>query len=240
MEYRYRIEPTIGFLLHHEQAGLRYGRSTEDQTNHVLSQEIENRFSAKTGAVFIDLTVRYGTKASHAKLLRLIPDKHMKIFIMELIQNCSFTLTAGSGPNRRFTTPKKIIFHKDRYCWHLQHLHIRRSYYHCEKFSYEHVVVITHVTSPETKMLEEVLSKTYQLCQHIFKIWKLKLRTAETVSAFFCLNNREENRELNVTVEDCTIPSFADPLTYLGVKLYRMLLKTLVVTAPKTNSMFDF
>ena len=65
---------------------------------------------------------------------------------------------------------------------------------------------------------------------------EIKLSTAKTESAFFCLNNREANRELNATDKDHTIPSSADPLTYLGVKLYRMLLKTLVITAPKLTT----
>ena len=41
-----------------------------------------------------------GTMALHASYLRLLPDKNMVRMIMELVQNQSFTLTAGdSEPN---------------------------------------------------------------------------------------------------------------------------------------------
>ena len=56
----------------------------------LLSQEIKYRFSAKmkAGALFVDLTTD-DTVRHHAKVLRLVPDRHMNLF-MELSRNRSF------------------------------------------------------------------------------------------------------------------------------------------------------
>jgi len=51
--------------------------------------------------VFVDLTAAYDTvwhRGLTCKLLRLLPDRHMVSFIMELVRNRSFTLTTGDGP----------------------------------------------------------------------------------------------------------------------------------------------
>ena len=97
-----RIEPIIDPLLPQEQAGFRRGRSTVDQVT-LLTQQIENSLSAKkkAGAVFVDLTAAYDTvwhRSLTCKLLRLLPDRHIVSFIMELVRNRSFTLTTGNGP----------------------------------------------------------------------------------------------------------------------------------------------
>jgi len=58
----------------------------------------------EAGAVFVDLTATYDTVWHHSltsKLLRFLPDRHMVSFIMELVHNHSFTLTAGNGPRSR-------------------------------------------------------------------------------------------------------------------------------------------
>ena len=58
----------------------------EDYCGSSYSQEIKNRFSAKKkpGAVFVDLLTANGTAATHAKLLRLVPGRHMiNLFIQQ-------------------------------------------------------------------------------------------------------------------------------------------------------------
>ena len=57
-----RVEPIVDQLLPREQAGLRRGRSTVDQTV-LLTQNIENLLEAKkkAGAVFVNLTAAYDT-----------------------------------------------------------------------------------------------------------------------------------------------------------------------------------
>ena len=96
-----RVEPIVDPLLPREQAGFRRGRSTVDQTV-LLTQNIENLFEAKkkVGAVFVDLIAAYDTvwhRGLTCKLLRLLPDKHMVQMISEIVQNRSFTLTAGDS-----------------------------------------------------------------------------------------------------------------------------------------------
>jgi len=76
-------------LLPQEQAGFRRERSTVIQVS-LLTQEIEDSFSAKkkAGAVFVDLTAAYDTvwhRGLTCKLIRLLPDRHMVSFIMELV-----------------------------------------------------------------------------------------------------------------------------------------------------------
>ena len=57
-----RVEPIVYPLLPREQAGLRRGRATVDQTV-LLTRNIEDLFEAKKkgGAVFVDLTVACDT-----------------------------------------------------------------------------------------------------------------------------------------------------------------------------------
>ena len=67
-----------------------------------MIQEMEDCFSAKkkTGAVFVDHTAAYDTVwycGLACKFVRLLPDRHLVRMIVELIQNRSFILTAGSG-----------------------------------------------------------------------------------------------------------------------------------------------
>ena len=100
-----RIEPIIDLPLSQEQAGFRRGRSTVDQVT-LLTQEIEDSFSAKqkAGAVFVDLTaacVIVWHRSLNCKLLRLLPDRHMVSFIMELVRNRSFILTTGNRHQSR-------------------------------------------------------------------------------------------------------------------------------------------
>ena len=56
-----RAEPIFDPLFPWEQAGFRWGRSTEDQTV-LFTPNIEDSFEAKkAGAVFVDLTAAYDT-----------------------------------------------------------------------------------------------------------------------------------------------------------------------------------
>ena len=94
-----RIEPIVDPLLPREQADFRHERSTVDQVTLVI-QEIEESFSAnrKADAVLVDLTAACDTvwhRGLTCKLLQLLPDRHMVSLIMELVRNCSFTLTTG-------------------------------------------------------------------------------------------------------------------------------------------------
>ena len=91
-----RIDPVVDPQLPREQAGFRRGRSTVDQVI-LLTQDIEDSFqhNEKAWVVFLDLTAAYDTvwhRGLHLKLLRIIPDRHMVGFIMEMLSNRSFVV----------------------------------------------------------------------------------------------------------------------------------------------------
>ena len=108
-----RIEPIVDPLHPQEQAGFRRGRSTTDQVTF-LTQGIEVGFSAKkkAGAVFVDLTTAYDTvwhRGLTCKLLRILPDKHIVSFVIELARNRSFTFTTGNGAQSRLRRLKNGV-----------------------------------------------------------------------------------------------------------------------------------
>ena len=107
------------FRVHHqsaspmERAGFRHGKSTIVQITS-STQDIKESFLAKKKAsvVFVDLTAAYDTTWNcglTCKLLRLLPDRHMVKMIMQLVTNCSFTLTTGSGTRSRLRSLKSSV-----------------------------------------------------------------------------------------------------------------------------------
>ena len=96
-----RLDPVIDPQLPPEQAGFRHGRSTTDQVT-LLTDDIEAGFehNQKVGVALVDLTVAYDTvwlRGLHLKLLRMLPDRYMVSFVMELLTNRSFTLRTSDG-----------------------------------------------------------------------------------------------------------------------------------------------
>ena len=54
--------------------------------------------------MFVDVTVAYDTvwhRGLTYKMLQLLPDRHMVHMIMEMVGNCSFTLTILNGKRNR-------------------------------------------------------------------------------------------------------------------------------------------
>ena len=91
--------PTLNqlLLLPREQEGFWHGWLIIDQAT-LLTQEIEDRFLAKkkATAVFVNLTAAYNTVwhcGLTCRLLCFLPDRHMVLLIMKLVQNQSFSLT---------------------------------------------------------------------------------------------------------------------------------------------------
>ena len=96
-----RLDPVIDPQLPPEQAGFRHGRSTTDQIT-LLTDDIEAGFeqNQQVGVALVDLTAAYDTvwlRGLHMKLLRILPDRHMVSFVMELLTNRSFTLRTSDG-----------------------------------------------------------------------------------------------------------------------------------------------
>jgi len=102
-------------LLPEEKAGFRRGRATVDQVI-LLTQKTKDSFLAKkkAGAVFVDLTAAYDTvwyRGLTCKLLRLLLDRHMVSFIMELVlAPLLFNIYTHDLPT---TTSRKFAFADD-------------------------------------------------------------------------------------------------------------------------------
>ncbi|XP_076823231.1 uncharacterized protein LOC143469422 [Clavelina lepadiformis] len=219
-----RVEPIIDPQLPREQAGFRHGRSTVDQVT-LMTQDIEDSFSAKkkADAVFVDLTAAYDTvwhTGLTCKLLRLLPDRHMVRMIMELVQNRSFTLT--TGPQSRLRRLRNgvpqgsvlapLLF--NTYTYDLPNTTSR-------KYAYADNLALLH-SAGDWQSMERHLSQDMQTLTAYLQKWKLQLSKAKTVSAVFHLNNKEAQREINITIDGETLPYRAEP-TYLGVTLDRAL-----------------
>ena len=89
-----------------EQAGFRHGRSTIDKVT-LLTQDIEESFLAKKEGWAAYDTIWHCSLT--CKLLHLLPDRHMVKIIMELVTNCSFTLTTGRGTCSRLQCLKNGV-----------------------------------------------------------------------------------------------------------------------------------
>ena len=95
------LDPVIDPQLPTEQAGFRHDRSITDQVT-LLIDYIEAGFelNQKVGVALVDLTAAYDTvwlRGLHLQLLRMLPDRHMVSFVMELLTNRSFTLRTSDG-----------------------------------------------------------------------------------------------------------------------------------------------
>ena len=71
-------------------------------------------------------------------------------------------------------------------------------------------------------ILEGTLSQDVSTLSAYLQTWRLNLSHTKTVMAAFHLNNREAKRELKVYNNGRLLP-FCPTLTYLGVKLDRLL-----------------
>ena len=82
--------------------------------SQLLTQDIEDSFqnNEKVGVVFLDLTAAYDTvlhRGLHLKLLRIIPDRHMVGFIMEMLSDRSIVVHASDGQRSRLRRMKNGV-----------------------------------------------------------------------------------------------------------------------------------
>ena len=215
-----RINDTIEAQLPTEQAGFRKGRCTQDQILK-LTQDIESSFDDgdKVGTVLVDLTAAYDTvwhTGLKLKLLRLLPNKTMVLFIMELISNRSFILQAGDQLSRlrRLINglPKGSVFAPVLFNIYTYDLPDTVS----KKYVYADDICLG-VRGKQAEEISSTLSKDMDTLFSYFKKWRLILSEKKTVSAFFHLNNKLADATLDVYVEGRPLP-FAPVPTYLGVK----------------------
>ena len=221
-----RIDPVVDPQLPREQAGFRRGRSTVDQVT-LLTQDIEDSFqnNEKAGVVFLDLTAAYDTvwhRGLHLKLLRIIPDRHMVGFIMEMLSNRSFVVHTNDGQRSRLRimkngVPQGSVLSPMLFNIYISDLPETTS----RKYGYADDLAIL-LRRPSWKEMEEGLNKDMTILVDYLRKWRLQLSVGKTVSAAYHLNNREAKRELDVFVDNKRLVCQQAP-KYLGVRLDRML-----------------
>ena len=221
-----RINPIIDPQLPHEQAGFRRGRSTVDQVT-LLTQDIEDCFEGnqKAGVVLVDLTAAYDTvwhRGLIYKLLKLIPDRRMVSFIVQLISNRNFILKTSDGQTSRPRSlrngvPQGSVLAPLLFNVYIHDLPDTIS----KKYGYADDLAILK-SSKSWDTIESALSQDMGTLDTYLHQWRLKLSVGKTVSSAFHLNNKEAKRELNVTINSKRLNYQACP-TYLGVKLDRTL-----------------
>ena len=219
-----RIDPVVDPQLPREQAGFRRGRSTVDQVT-LLTQDIEDSFQHNEKAGVVDLTAAYDTvwhRGLHLKLLRIIPDRHMVGFIMEMLSNRSFVVHASDGQHSRLRrmkngVPQGSVLSPMLYNIYISDLPETTS----RKYGYADDLAIL-LRRPSWKEMEEGLNKDMTILVDYLRKWRIQLSIGKTVSVAYHLNNREAKQELDAFVDNKRLV-FKQAPKYLGVRLDRML-----------------
>ena len=193
----------------------------------LLTQNIEDSFEAKkkVGAVFVNLTAAYDTvwhRGLTCKLLRLLPDKHMVLMIMEPVWNRSFTLTIGDSRQSRLRRlqnglPQGLVLAPILFNIYTCDMSSMTS----QKYASADDLALLYA-SRDWKAVEDTLSQDMTSLSAYLQTWRLKLSNTKTVMAAFPLNNREAKCELTVENNGNLLPPCPVP-TYLGVKPDRSL-----------------
>ena len=209
-----------------EQAGFRHGRSTTDQVT-LLTDDIEAGFehNHNVGVALVDLTAAYDTvwlRGLHLKLLRMLPDRHMVSFVMELLTNRSFTLRTSDGQVSRLRRIHNGVPQGSTLAPTLFNIYISDIPKTTSK-QYGYADDLALLTAHQTwEKVEETLNQDMQSISEYLSRWRLKLSTAKTTTTAFHLNNRDTHRQLDVVVNGAPLPNNNNPV-YLGVTLDRSL-----------------
>jgi len=201
------------------------------ETGGLSTREVDRRSSHFTnarhqaGAVFVYLTAAYDTvwhRGLTCKLLRFLPDRHTVRMIIEMVGNCSFTLTTGNNKRSRLRHikngfPQGSVLAPLLFNIYTSDLPITLS----RKYAYADNLAIMHAYGG-WQAVEGVLSKDMVTIGKYLQTWKLKLSTAKMVSTVFHLNNKEVKLELKVNFDNETLPFCSEP-KYLAVTLNRSL-----------------
>ena len=131
-----RLDSVIDPQLPPEQAGFRHGRSTTDHVT-LLTEDNETGFehNRTLGVALLDITAAYDTvwlRGLHQKLQRMLRERHVVSFVMELLTNRSFHNQNGAPlPNNNnpvyfgVTLDRSLtytnILKASRACGHITH-----------------------------------------------------------------------------------------------------------------------
>ena len=221
-----RITPIVDPQLPKEQAGFRKGRCTTDQVAN-LTQHIEDGFERKlkTGLVLVDLTAAYDTvwlKGLEYKLIKMIPDRHLAAFVMELISRRTFRLTTSSGETSKVRSLKNGVPQGSVLAPLLFNIYVSDlPPTKATKYMYADDIALAIASSREAE-LETELSADMENISAYLHHWRLKLSESKTTSYLFHLHNAFAHKQLSVMLNGKKIPPTANPV-YLGVTLDRTL-----------------
>jgi len=140
---------------------------------------------------------------------------------MEMVGNCSFTLTIGNHKRSRLWCPQNGVPQGSVLAPLLFTIISDLPTTVSRKYAYSDNLAIMHADG-DWKAVERVLRKNTATVVEYLQTWKLKLSTTKTVSAVFHLYNIEAKRELNVNLNNKTLLFCSEP-KYLGVTLERSL-----------------
>ena len=192
-----------------------------------MTDDVESGFEErkKAGLVLVDLTAAYDTvwlSGLTLKMLHMIPNHHVVRFLQELISNRRFTLQTSDGRLSRPRSLKNGVPQDSTLSPLLFHIYISDlPHTQSQQYGYDHNLALLYVDKDGNKIEKTLESDMMNISAYLDQ-WRLKLSTAKTTTTAFHLNNREANRELNISVNGVLLPYQSHP-TYLGVKLDRQL-----------------
>ena len=223
-----RIKHTVEAYLPHEQAGFREGRSTTDQVT-LLTEDIEAGFQCKEkcGVVLVDLSAAYDTvwhRGLNLKLLKVIPDKSLVNFIINMISSRSFVLCLGEEKSkRRFLkngVPQGSVLAPLLFNIYTADLPHTRS----KKYIYADDIALM-ISDKSFTPIEHSLSEDLDTMSSYFDNWRLKLNLGKTVCSSFHLAHRLADYQLKVKCNGNIVPCESHT-KYLGITLDRTLTYT--------------
>ena len=187
----------------------------------LLTDDIEVGFehNQKVGVALVDLTAAYDTvwlRGLHLKLLRMLPDRHMVSFVMELLTNRILTPRTSDGQVSRLRrihngAPKGSTLAPTLFNIYISDIPKTTS----KQYGYadDLALLAAHQT---WEKVEETINQDVQSLSEYLSRWRLKLSTTNTTTTAFHLNNRDTRRQIGVVVNGAPLPNNNNPVYLSG------------------------